>query len=549
MVIKRSVILLLTSAVLFSGLLAPEKIAFASEPGNDRFPGFIVYSSPDLLRFEEMVEASKSVEPPSSIIPRLEAILATPIISNEAYLAGVQPRLAISDKLGAFIRVGQWNIQRGDNIEEIKMALGSPDQFLAKIKAEPGTPAYRQAQEQLLVLRSTDVLVLNEVDLGVKRTGYQDIARELAQALNMNYAYGVEFIEIDPLNLGTEQFRGEDSKEKRAEMRRAIEVKPDLYRGLHGTAVLSRFPIKRAELVPLKYKPYDWSSQERERISIAEVARRRIGRVAFLENKPREIRLGGRSLLIAELEVPQLPEGSLTIAATHLENRCGAQERREQLKEALSLIKEIRGPVVLAGDLNTSGSNLKPTSVKKEIVRRLKDKAFWTKRAIKMALPLGFAFDFLLTAATFTHTVHDPTSKGIFILGPNKEKGLFNDLERMRFADGFAFDFRGNAGRTINGTTGTLANSNQRSRKKGFITTHAMERTYWAVGKNKLDWILVKAYARDPRGEGEPYRMAPHFARTLEKINYAAGKRLSDHNPITVDLPVEEPDARKFGRP
>jgi hypothetical protein len=43
--------------------------------------------------------------------------------------------------------------------------------------------------------------------------------------------------------------------------------------------------------------------------------------------------------------------------------------------------------------------------------------------------------------------------------------------------------------------------------------------------------------------------MAPHFARTLEKINYAAGKRLSDHNPITVDLPVEEPDARKFGRP
>jgi endonuclease/exonuclease/phosphatase family metal-dependent hydrolase len=543
------VILLLTSSLLFSALLAPERDAFASEPGNDGFPGFIVYSSPDLLRFEEMVEASKSAEPPPAILSRLETILATPIISNEAYLAGAQPRLAKSDKLGAFIRVGQWNIQRGDNIEDIKTALAAPDQFLEGIKARPGSPAYRQAQEELLALRSTDVLVLNEVDLGIKRTGYHDIAREMAQALNMNYAYGVEFIEIDPLTLGIEQFRHEDSKVKREEMRRAIEVEPELYRGLHGTAVLSRFPIRRAALVPLKYKPYDWSSEERERISIAEVARRRLGRVAFLENKPREIRLGGRSLLVAELEIPQLPEGALTIAATHLENRCGASERKEQLKEVLSLIKEIRGPVVLAGDLNTSGSNLKPTSFKKEIFRRLKDKAFWAKRALKSALPLGFAFDFVLTAATFTHTVHDPTSKGIFILGPNKEKGLFNELERMRFADGYAFDFRGDAARTINGTEGTLANSNQRSRKKGFITTHAMERTYWAVGKNKLDWLLVKAYARDPRSESEPYRMAPHFARTLEKINYATGKRLSDHNPITVDLPVDEPDARKFTRP
>jgi hypothetical protein len=99
------VILLLTSAVLFSGLLAPEKIAFASEPGNDRFPGFIVYSSPDLLRFEEMVEASKSAEPPPAILSRLETILATPIISNEAYLAGAQPRLATNDRRGPAARL------------------------------------------------------------------------------------------------------------------------------------------------------------------------------------------------------------------------------------------------------------------------------------------------------------------------------------------------------------------------------------------------------------------------------------------------------------
>ena len=61
------------------------------------------------------------------------------------------------------------------------------------------------------------------------------------------------------------------------------------------------------------------------------------------------------------------------------------------------------------------------------------------------------------------------------------------------------------------------------------------------VGKMKLDWILVKAYATDPRDDKQPYRFAPHFARTMASINYALHTRLSDHNPISVDLPFAEP--------
>ena len=48
--------------------------------------------------------------------------------------------------------------------------------------------------------------MLNEVDMGMKRSEYRDVARELAAALHMNYAYGVEFVEVDPIfALGTEQ--------------------------------------------------------------------------------------------------------------------------------------------------------------------------------------------------------------------------------------------------------------------------------------------------------------------------------------------------------
>jgi hypothetical protein len=125
-------------------------------------------------------------------------------------------------------------------------------------------------------------------------------------------------------------------------------------------------------------------------------------------------------------------------------------------------------------------------------------------------------------------------------MGPNPEAEMFSVLEEFRFRDGFAFDFRGNEDRTINGTQSTLANSNQRD-TKGFTTTYEFERAMGIVGKMKLDWILVKAYLTNPRDDNGTYRFAPHFARTMGSVNYALATRLSDHDPISVDLPFEEP--------
>ena len=500
-----------------------------------------VYSAPDTLTYDEMVQVAKSLDFPAQLKSKLDTLLTTPFISNEAYIGGVTPQLSESDKLGTFLRIGTWNLDYGLRSDEIKLALENPEAFKRQIKYKPNSKHYREAIEQLDVLRAVDVLVLNEADLGMKRTAYRNVARELAVALKMNYCYGVEFIEVDPINLGTEEFVSALKEEDKSKLRELITIDKMRYSGLHGTAILSRFPIKRATLTPLRYKAYDWYGSEKKGISLPEAARRELGRLAFLERVPREIRYGGRCVLIAELDIPQVAQQSLTVVATHLENRCDPSDRRQQMQEVLSLIKNISGPVVLAGDLNTSGSNHKPTTIGKEVVRRIASKEFWARQIMRAATPLGLAGDILFESARFAPSALDPTSKGLPFLAPNKEAGLFKEIESMRFADGYSFDFRGDAARSVNGTEGTLSNSNQRSRKKGFISTYAMKRAFWAVGKTKLDWIFVKAYVRNPKGPGESYRMAPHFARTLEQLNYSPGHRLSDHNPATVDLPIEEP--------
>jgi len=65
------------------------------------------------------------------------------------------------------------------------------------------------------------------------------------------------------------------------------------------------------------------------------------------------------------------------------------------------------------------------------------------------------------------------------------------------------------------------------------------------AGKYKLDCIFVKAYLGDPRDPNGSYRFAPHFGRTLARLQEAALDQLSDHAPLTLDLPWEAPAIRK----
>jgi hypothetical protein len=126
-------------------------------------------------------------------------------------------------------------------------------------------------------------------------------------------------------------------------------------------------------------------------------------------------------------------------------------------------------------------------------------------------------------------TQADPTVKSIPRVAANPEAEFFDDLKDFRFADGNAFDFRGERDRSIGGKDDTLANSNERG-KKGFVTTFEVERTISFVGKFKLDWIFAKPRTlTDPYDKKQPHRFAPHFGRTLKPLNEGPKDRISDH--------------------
>jgi hypothetical protein len=75
----------------------------------------------------------------------------------------------------------------------------------------------------------------------MKRTDYRDVAKDLAQALGMNYVFGVEFFEVDRLgDLGLQQIQLEDP-DLTQQLREELRPDPARYLGLHGSAILSRY--------------------------------------------------------------------------------------------------------------------------------------------------------------------------------------------------------------------------------------------------------------------------------------------------------------------
>lgn len=492
--------------------------------------------TPGVLSFSELETLlTCGPEIPSPLREKTESMLATPFVGN-TFPAPREPRK--SPRLGAYLRVAEWNIERGINFDMIVAALSGGralDRFIDAKKFPRNDPKRSELLEQADALRDADVLVLNELDWGMKRSGYRNVAQELARALRMNYVYAVEFLEVDPVQLGTEPFEGMPEAE-RAEFRRQIAVDRSRYRGMHGSAVLSRYPVRDAKILRLPVA-YDWYAREKKGVSVIEKGKRELVEKVFLETIMREIRRGGRLALRVDLDVPFLPEKTVTVVNAHLENRTEPKGRRAQLKEILKWIGEVQNPVILAGDLNTTMGDGTPTSVRREVFKRIGSPAFWAKNA----LGLGIFANALISGVNLFKNHNDPTVRSIPLVAPNPESGLFDELEDFRFSDGLAWDFRGDASRSRDDRGGTLANSNHRG-GKGFLPTFETERSFRSVaGEFKLDWIFIKAFAAKPRDEKASYRFAPHFGRTLREVNEPGEERISDHCPMTVDLPFEEP--------
>jgi endonuclease/exonuclease/phosphatase family metal-dependent hydrolase len=517
-------------ALLLFGFLAPAQEKTA-QPLNARD------QDPELLSFDELVTLSSTAKPEAELASRLDGLLKTPFVNNDASAAGVQPHRPDVATLGPVLRVGLWNIERGLNFELIRSALTDTNDFerlagMTQISEDQKTLIESQSSS----MQNVDVLVLNEVDSGMKRTEYRDVARELALALHMNYVYGVEFVEVDPVfALGTEHVHLPDAQLD-ARLQEDLQVDRERYRGLHGTAILSRYPIRSARILRLPVC-YDWYGKEAKEAAKLEKGKRWAAHKLFKERIAREVRRGGRMALIAKLGIPDLPTGEATVVATHLENRCTPACRRRQMEVLLADVKEDGNPVIMAGDLNTTGRNNTPTSVRNEIMSRVTDYQFWIGQTVSYFNPLGI-YKHALFPVHYFHGYNDPTAYNLPVLWDNRESPLFKTVEKFRFADRGAFDFRGDPERTRKGSSGTLANSNERA-GKGFVPTYAFARDYGGlVGRFKLDWFFVKPFIQDPRAGGQNYVFAPHFAQTMRELNESVADRISDHPPMTVDLPL-----------
>mmetsp|Transcript_1296 Transcript_1296/g.3158 ORF Transcript_1296/g.3158 Transcript_1296/m.3158 type:complete len:649 (-) Transcript_1296:102-2048(-) len=118
-------------------------------------------------------------------------------------------------------------------------------------------------------LKDPDVILMNEMDVGMARSGNVHTARRLAIQLGMNYAYGVEFLELT---------RGTKEEQNVTEGRRDA-------LSLHGNAILSRCVIGDAMILRDKLPRTYFSSK----------AERGINADGY------EVRLGGRMGLFARI--------------------------------------------------------------------------------------------------------------------------------------------------------------------------------------------------------------------------------------------------------
>jgi len=561
-------------------------------------------AGPAMLTFDELLELSPLVGRRASgayeidgarqeLVDKVNTLLTTPYVNNKAFKAGARPHRPKHDAIGSTVDVAFWNIERGQQLPailDVFRAAGDSGAraslFGQRIRPELASgSAKAELDQQLDALANVDVVVLNEVDRGMKRSGYADVIAELGKTLQMNWTWGAEFIEVDPVHLGTEHFTREDFldadaatgapvdngsipeqqlADEAAEVNDLTTVDASKSNNLHGNAILSRYPILKSRVIPLETVCWDWNAGERQSKSFIQEGKDLLAEKLFLEKMMRQIRHGGRNVLIADLMVPGLSaKGTslefvpgvrnevLTVVTAHLEAKSSPECRARQMKEVLAKIADIKNPVVFGGDLNTFGGDGRPTTIESLLKSKIGNWQWIARQAIGRLSPYaGWVFT-TLDVINWVRLKDDPTGINIPVFLPNPERGLFDAVENLTFADGGRFDFRGDSKRTVNGTAKTLANSNQRD-GKGFKTSSSLERTLGIgdvtfVGKWKLDWIFARGYQRSPRDTKATYRMAPHFPRTLEELQMSTidpesgtPHRLSDHAPLTVQLPVHD---------
>ena len=213
--------------------------------------------------------------------PDIRRVLDTPECGEASGAAACAAR--------PYYRFVAWNVERGA-------------QFDGQVEALRTHPSLREA----------DVLLLTETDAGMVRSGNRNVARDMARALGMHYAFVPCYLNLTK-GSGIEQ---------------DLPGANDL--GLHGNALLSRYPMSNV-------------------------------RPIFLENgvdimASREKRIGRQTAVAADIT---FPNGAVTAVSVHLDAQSTQRHRYLQLRAVLDSLSGAApcAAVVIGGDWNTSTYN------------------------------------------------------------------------------------------------------------------------------------------------------------------------------------------------
>jgi endonuclease/exonuclease/phosphatase family metal-dependent hydrolase len=185
--------------------------------------------------------------------------------------------------------VVEWNIERGSRLDGIVEVLNRHP-----------------------VLKFADLLLINELDEGMVRSGNFNVPLELGRALSAHAIFGVEYLELT---------KGAGD---------GLALKGENRAALHGNAILTRHSFSNAEVIRLPRCENNFESSER--------------------------RVGGRIGVIIELEVGGK---KLIVGNTHLDvtntPRCRATQMRSLLQAMETRITKTGGnrDAIVGGDLNT----------------------------------------------------------------------------------------------------------------------------------------------------------------------------------------------------
>ncbi len=183
-------------------------------------------------------------------------------------------------------RIVAWNLERGIHYE-----------------------GQLQALQQDPYLSQADVLLLTETDVGMARSDNRNISRDLARELGMHYVFSPCYINLAKGSGVEYEADGENEA------------------GLHGNAILSRYPLSKIRSVFLK--------NGKDKM------------------KGREKRLGQQTAAVAEVQFPDQPT---TVVSVHLDANSSQQHRANQMGDILADIEGC-SPAIVGGDWNTTTYN------------------------------------------------------------------------------------------------------------------------------------------------------------------------------------------------